>query len=254
MKTRYLRYSILILILGIVTYQALGFSQHSFEAYCPFGGMEALWGLFRAGQFSCATGPLNLSMMVAVLGLAIVAKKTFCGWACPIGFLSELFSRLGSKIGLQKFEVGPKLNGALKLLRYVVLIVALFYTYKLGELVLRGFDPFYIIFSGFGHGTLGWITYTTLGVIAVGALLIPMFFCRYLCPLGATFDPFSRLGIIKIERNAELCTECGDCGSACLWAIKPMEMKKVRDRDCTNCLECVDACPVDDCLSLKASL
>ena len=32
---------------------------------------------------------------------------------------------------------------------------------------------------------------------------MPMFFCRYLCPLGATLDPLSRLGLIKIVRDDE---------------------------------------------------
>jgi NapH/MauN family ferredoxin-type protein len=254
MKTRYLRYGLMTIILGLVVYLALGFGKRSFETFCPFGGMESLWGLFRAGEFSCALGPLNLSMLIAALILALVAKKAFCGWACPIGFLSELMGRFGGIAWKSRPEINPKANGWLKLLRYVVLILSLYFTYKLGELILRGFDPFYVIFSGFGHGTLGWITWLTLAVIVIGAFFIPMFFCRYLCPLGATFDPVSRLGVIKIVRDQNLCTECGDCGAACPHAIKPHEMIKVRHRDCTNCLECVDACQVEGSLNVKATL
>ncbi len=254
MKTRYIRYTLLTIILGLIIYSALGYGSRSFEAFCPFGGMESLWGLFSSGEFSCALGPLNLSMFVAVILLTLVAKKAFCGWTCPVGFLSELFGKLGGITWKKRPKVAERTNGRLKILRYVVLIISLYFTYRLGELVLRGFDPFYIIFSGFGHGTLGWITYLTLAIIMVGAFFIPMFFCRYLCPLGATFDPFSRLGLIKIERDEQLCTACEDCGAACPHDLKPFRMTKIRHRDCTNCLECVDICQVDGSLTIKANL
>jgi polyferredoxin len=252
MKTRVLRYGLLTAVLASVVYLAFGRGTRSFEAYCPFGGVESLWGLARSGEFTCALGPLNLSMLIAVLGLTVVAKKAFCGWACPIGFLGELAGRLGGVLWKGRRTPGPKVNHRLKMLRYAVLAVSLYYTYRLGELVLRGFDPFYVIFSGVGHGTFGWITYATLGVLVAGALLIPMFFCRYLCPLGAAFDPFARLGIIKVLRDTNLCTECGDCAKACPHAIRPYGMVAVLDRDCTNCLECLDACRVAGSLRLEA--
>lgn len=254
MKTRTIRYGLLTIILVLVAYLALGLGTHSFEAYCPFGGMESLWGLLKTGEFSCALGPLNLSLLSAVLILALLAKKAFCGWACPIGFLSELMGRLGGKIWRQRPRIQTRVNSLLKIARYAVLVAALIFTYKVGELVLRGYDPFYLIFSGFGHGTMGLISYVTLGIILVGSLLIPMFFCRYLCPLGATFDPFSRLGLIKIVRDAQLCSRCGECGAVCPHGLSPQEMGAVRHRDCTNCLECVDACPVEGSLKVKATL
>ncbi|MFH1681027.1 MAG: 4Fe-4S binding protein [Candidatus Eisenbacteria bacterium] len=254
MKTRYLRYGLMGAVLVSVIYLALGFGSRSFEAYCPFGGMESLWGLWRTGEFSCALGPLNLSMFLAVLVLALAAKKAFCGWACPIGFLGELTGRLGGLFRPGRRRPNPRINDRLKLLRYAALVASLYFTYKLGELVLRGFDPFYAVFSGFGHGTLGWITYATLGAILAGSLVVPMFFCRYLCPLGATFDPISRLGFVKIVRDSDLCTACADCGAACPHDIRPYETKTVRDRDCTNCLECIDACPVKGALNLRATL
>jgi hypothetical protein len=73
-RTRYFRYSLLVIILGLVIYLALGYGSRSFEAYCPFGGAESLWGLFTQGEFSCALGPLNLSLMLGLIGLVILSK------------------------------------------------------------------------------------------------------------------------------------------------------------------------------------
>ncbi len=142
MKTRHLRYGLLIAVTAIIAYLALGYGERSFEAYCPFGGAESLWGLFRDGQFSCATGPLNLSMFAAIIVLAVVAKKTFCGWICPIGFLGELSGKLSRKVTGKKLKINPKLNEWLKLTRYLALFLALYFTFRTGELILRGYDPF----------------------------------------------------------------------------------------------------------------
>ena len=253
-RTRYYRYTIFIVILGLVTYLALGYGARSFEAYCPFGGAESLWGLFTAGEFTCALGPLNLSLMLALLVLVLLSKKAFCGWACPIGFLSELGGRLGGLLWKKRPRVPSKTNVWLKLLRYIVLVVALLFTYKTSELVLRGYDPFYLVFSGFGHGSAGIISIAVLVVLVVGALVVPMMFCRYLCPMGAVFDPLSRLGVIKISRNETTCTNCGNCGKACVQDIPVQQLRIVRHRDCTNCLECLDACPEKDTLQLRAGL
>ena len=253
-KNRLVRYSVMTVILGLTLYLALGFGKRSFEAFCPFGGMESLWGLFTAGQFSCALAPLNLSMMVGVLALTLLTKKSFCGWACPIGFLSELGARFTGLFWKKRPQPSPQVNGALKLLRYVVLVLALYFTYKTGELILRGYDPFYLIFSGFGHGSAGIVSYIVLAALVAGALAVPMFFCRYLCPLGAVFDPFSRLGIVKIVRNDTLCTQCDACQKACPHDLAPQKMIQVRHRDCTVCLECVDACPTKGALELRATL
>lgn len=252
--TRYYRYAVFTFILGLVIYLAFGYGARSFEAYCPFGGAESLWGLFTAGEFTCALGPLNLSLMLALLVLVLLSKKAFCGWACPIGFLSELGGRLGGLVWKKRPRVPSKTNDWLKLLRYVVLIIALLFTYKTSELVLRGYDPFYLIFSGFGHGSAGIVSIAVLAVLVVGALVVPMAFCRYLCPMGAVFDPFSRLGFVKIVRDETKCTSCGKCSHACVQDIPVQQLRIIRHRDCTNCLECLDACPEKDTLQLRARL
>lgn len=254
MKSRYIRIPMLLTVLGLVVYSALGYGARPFEAYCPFGGMESLWGLFTDGEFTCALAPLNLSLLVALLVLVLMCKKAFRGWACPIGLLGELAARLGGLVWKRRPRLPLKVNSWLKLLRYAVLGGALFFTYRSGELVLRGYDPYYLIFSGFGHGSAGLLSALVLAVIALGALVVPMLFCRYLCPLGAVFDPFSRLGLVRVRRDESKCTACERCGRACLHDIPVHKLETVRHRDCTNCLECVDACQEKGVLQLRAGL
>ena len=49
-RSRYFRYTTMLVVLGSVIYLALGYGSRSFEAFCPFGGAESLWGLFTAGS------------------------------------------------------------------------------------------------------------------------------------------------------------------------------------------------------------
>ncbi len=251
MKGRYVRYAMQAATLAMVSYLALGYGSRSFEDYCPFGGVESLWGLLSAGEFSCTLGPLNLSLMLALLALALLAKKAFCGWACPIGFLGELAARAGGWFWRRRPLVPSKADGRLKLFRYFILGAALFFTYRAGELVFRGFDPYYLIFSGFGHGSAGVLSAAVFGAIALGAFVVPMLFCRYLCPMGAALDPFSRLELIRIRRDEAKCTACGSCGRACPHGVPVNKLTTVQHRDCTNCLECLDACPAKDVLQLR---
>lgn len=253
MKIRPLRYTLLAATLAGAGYLALGRGARSFEAYCPFGGAESLWGLLVNKEFSCSLGPLNLSVMLGLLALALLAKKAFCGWSCPIGFLGELLGKAGGFLWRGRPAVAPALNGRLRILRYVVLVLALVFTYKTGELVLRGYDPYFLIFSGFGHGSAGLLSLAALALTALGALAVPMMFCRYLCPMGAVFDPFSRAGLIRLRRDGAKCTACGKCAAACPYDIPVDKLQTVTNCDCTNCLECVDACPEKGALRLRGA-
>lgn len=249
---RILRYLSQAAFLGIVVYLALGLGSHSFENYCPFGGVEALYTVFTEKQFTCALAPLNLSLMIGVVALTLLTKRSFCGWVCPLGAIAEWINKLGDKVWKKRPRLPRSADKYLRLLRYPVLAIILYYTYKIGDLIFRGYDPFYIIFSGGGHETLGWISFGVLGAFVVLSFFQPMTFCRYFCPLAAVLDPFSKVGLIRISRNAETCTDCTLCNKVCHFGVEPMKYEKVTHRDCVNCLECVEACPVKDCMEVRA--
>jgi polyferredoxin len=136
-------------------------------------------------------------------------------------------------------------------LRYAVLIAVpvLTFTAWQYDLGFRAYDPFYILFTWGGHGVLWFSVFIVVAVLAA-ALFVPLLWCRYLCPMGAALDPFSRGGALRLRRNKETCTDCGACDRACPHAIPVSQLDEVTSRNCTNCLECVEECPVDDTLEL----
>jgi polyferredoxin len=249
---RYVRYVVQTFFLGSVIYLALGLGSNGFEAFCPFGGVESLYGLFKTGNFTCALAPLNLSVFLGVVGLTILTKRSFCGWVCPIGTIGEWINRLGNSIWRNRPHIPVSADRYLRHLRYLVLAVVLYYTYTIGDLIFRGYDPYYIIFSGLGHETYGWLSIAMLSVFILGSFFQPMSFCRYFCPLAAVLDPFSKIGLVQIRRNKETCVDCTLCNKVCHFGVQPMAVAKVTHRDCVNCLECVEVCPIKDCLEVKA--
>jgi ferredoxin len=229
---------------GAVAWLALGHGRRPFEAFCPFGGVEAAWGLLRQRTYSCTTSEMNTAMLIGVAALTLLAGKAFCAWICPVGFLGELLYKLG-RVGpfLRRWELPVRADRWLRLFRYPFTALMLVLTWRAGELALRGYDPFYIVFSGFGHGTLGVVSAIALGVFVLGSTAVPMLWCRFLCPLGAFQDLLARFGLLRLHRGAPACTECGACDRACLQRLAVSTPLTIAAVDCTRCLDCIDACP-----------
>jgi polyferredoxin len=211
------------------------------ETYCPFGGLETAYSLLTQKRFTCATSEASFIFFLGMMGLVLLAKKSFCSWICPLGSILEWIGRLGHRIGWV-WEPSVRIDRALRYLRYVVLVVILYFTYTIGDLIFRTYDPYYIFYS-FGNEAVLWWSWILLAMVLVSALYIRMAWCRYLCPLGAVYDLFSRIGFVKPVVDSKTCTSCGLCEKACPQAIPIVGKTKIRDRDCTNCLECLAVCP-----------
>ncbi|MBI4864158.1 MAG: 4Fe-4S binding protein, partial [Candidatus Riflebacteria bacterium] len=154
---------------------AMGWSLTSVEKYCPFGGLEAAYAYFTNQRFICAVGETNLSLFLALLGLTFLARKAFCSWVCPLGAVNEWTWALGrwwrnrpgqtgSGATSWCLEPSPPVDRALRWLRLPVLAVILYFTCKTGELIFRGFDPYYIVFCFHGHDVKAW-SYAILALV-----------------------------------------------------------------------------------------
>lgn len=75
--------------------------------------------------------------------------------------------------------------------------------------------------------------------------IIPRFWCRALCPLGALLGTVSRFSIIGMEKDDAKCTNCNACVMHCQGADSPNGGVKHRQEECHVCLNCEAACPED---------
>ena len=212
------------------------------ELWCPFGGVEALYTYATEGDMLCSLGTANFFALGGVLLATLLLRRAFCGYMCPIGALSEWVGEGARRLRIPAIRVPRQLDRWLALLKYVVLAVILWLTWRAGELVFRGFDPCYALISRHGTDITVW-AYIVSGIIVVASLVIVVPFCRWFCPLAAVLNPFSRFGLTRIHRHEEACSNCGLCAKACPVDIPIDETRQVTAARCMSCLNCLDSCP-----------
>jgi polyferredoxin len=75
--------------------------------------------------------------------------------------------------------------------------------------------------------------------------IIPRFWCRGICPLGALLGLFGRFGILTLKKDQESCNECGKCQLHCAQAASPKPGEKWQRAECDLCMNCTADCPKD---------
>jgi polyferredoxin len=205
----------------------------------------------------------------------LVLGRFFCNWMCPYGtlhqFIGWLFNtrRNLDKVAINRFR-------SVFQLKYVILIVfgvlAVFGMLQIGLL-----DPIVIMHRTFAttvapavdlaadkggvpalmfspgspeqHVFYGaWFVGLVILVLVGMNLIIPRFFCRVLCPLGAFLGVLSRFAWWRIDRDLTRCTDCNLCMSHCEGASDPQAA--LRKSECFVCFNCIDDCP-EDALSFR---
>ncbi|MEZ4300563.1 MAG: 4Fe-4S binding protein [Polyangiaceae bacterium] len=88
-----------------------------------------------------------------------------------------------------------------------------------------------------------------IGVLLVAVVfmnrIIPRFWCRVLCPLGAFLGTFARFSLVGMEKDHAKCTDCNLCLVHCQGADSPQGGVKWRQDECHMCFNCESACPED---------
>jgi ferredoxin len=212
------------------------------ERWCPMGGVETLYTYVTEGNLICSLNISNLYILAAILAVTLLLRRAFCGYVCPLGTLGELLHWFGRKLRLGTWSVRGRTDRGLALLKYVVLVVILYATWRTAELMFRGFDPCYALIGRHGEDITMW-AYVISGVLVLASLLVLLPFCRWLCPFAAVLAPFSRVGLTRIQRGEDHCLSCGACSRACPMEIPVDKVQAVTASRCLSCLKCVAACP-----------
>ena len=155
-----------------------------FEAYCPFGGLQALGSYLTMDSLSCSMTSTQIMMGVALFIGIVLFSRLFCGYICPLGTISEWIGKLGDRM---KVRFTPKgfFDYALRILKYVLLFLTFYFTLKTSELFCKKFDPYYAAVSGFNSDVVLLWALIAIAVLVLASLFLRLAWCRYLCPLGA---------------------------------------------------------------------
>jgi ferredoxin len=158
---------------------------------------------------------------------------------------------------IKRFQVPQQIERPLSMLKYVVLVLTLYFTWKIGDLVYEAYDPW----AAYAHLGGDWAELTDkfliglifLGVAVVGSIWIPNNFCRYFCPMGAFLSILAKLSPTKLHVAQSACTSCQKCSKICPVQIDICAQPKVTSSQCLSCGDCVVACPQADCLEPRVA-
>jgi polyferredoxin len=224
------------------------------EGWLPIAGLMNLKYLLTTGR-TPAVHPAAMFLLIAFLLMSAVLKKAFCGWLCPVGTVSETLWKLGRRVFGRNFHLPPWLDHQLRGLKYLLLGFFVFVIAWMPAEALRDFmaGPYGTIADvkmlDFFR-TIGVVGIAVIGWLVLLSMLIQNFWCRYLCPYGALMGLVSMLSPVKIRRDAEACIDCGKCSRACPSHLKVDGLLQIRSAECTACMACVAACPVENALQL----
>lgn len=219
----------------------------SVDALCPFGGVETLLKFVAGGELIKRIEPGTMVLFAGIVALGVVMSRFFCGWFCAFGALQGVFGWLGKKIFKRRYTVPAKLDRALRWVKYPLLVVILYFTWRTGTLVIRPYDPV----AAMGHSFAGiaeiWGEFAVGLVILVATLVLSMLydrvFCKYICPLGAINAILGRIPLFRIKRVASTCISCSKCDKVCPMNIDISHPEAVDSPECISCMECVTTCP-----------
>jgi polyferredoxin len=229
----------------------------SVEAFLPIGALVSMKRLALTGNFD-DIHPAGLTIFLAALTIGLLLRKGFCGWICPVGFLSNLIEATGRRFRLLR-QPPAYLDYPLLSLKYLLLFIfGYLILFKMDLAGIEAFrrSPYNLVVDA--KMLLFFLAPSALSLWVMGGLVAASFFlrnfwCRYLCPYGALLGLLALASPVAVSRNEESCLDCRKCDKVCPGSIRVSWKKTVRSPECIGCGECVSACPVRDCLTLKAA-
>ncbi|MDE5814881.1 MAG: 4Fe-4S binding protein, partial [Alistipes sp.] len=201
-----LQWGVLAVIAGTIAWAKIAETPVDVEKFCPFGGLQSLGSYWVNHSLACSMSMLQIMMGIVLVAGVVLFAKLFCGYLCPLGTLDEAMGRLGRKLHLQ-FDIrqGSVADKVLRAVKYVLLFVILYNTLATSELFCKKIDPYYAMATGFKGEIVLWMSLTAIGLLFLGGIVVRMFWCRYICPLGALSNAFKStasipyvLGIVVI--------------------------------------------------------
>ena len=170
------------------------------EAYCPMGGLQALTTFFVRGSLPCSMSMVQIVMGIVLAASVVLFSKLFCGYICPLGTVQDLLVKLRNVIGWQGIEIknGSIADKVLRVIKYALLFWIFYMTATASELFCKNLDPYYAVATGFKGEITLWMSIVTVALVLICGLMINMFWCRYLCPLGAISNSLKFWGWIVV--------------------------------------------------------
>lgn len=202
--------------------------------------------------------PAGMFLLLAFLGVSILFRKSFCGWLCPVGTVSEYLWKLGRETFRRNWALPKWLDIPLRGLKYLLLGLFLYAVGSMAPGAIRAFldGPYGVVADVKMLNFFRFLSTTaavTIAVLVVASVFIKNFWCRYLCPYGALMGLASLLSPARIRRVEEACIDCAKCAKACPSLLPVDKLVQIRSAECLGCMECVAVCPAEGALDMTVA-
>jgi ferredoxin len=208
-----------------------------------------------------ATGTLYAGLFWALVTVALTlfVGRFFCGFVCPLGTISQFTGWVARRGQDAASRLEANRHRRLQAVKYYVLafLVALA---LLGSVQTGLIDPLPLVFRSVNltlapladHGlrvlsdeprfyASAWLIGVVFLLVVGLTLVLPRFFCRFICPLGALFGLLSRFTPWRIGKTADTCGDCRICEEYCEGGCRPSG--RIITGECVMCFNCFGRCP-----------
>ena len=242
LETRWAPVVRLILLLGLVLYAF--FAKSGRVGAVTLGATLVYLGFIDGGFLSVShitsgiiVGPgvylrdMALLIMIAfTVVTTLLWGRVFCGFLCPFGALQDFITRIVPR----RFQraLPQRIHDRAIYLKYGILLLIVGLAALPAQIaVYQYFEPFGTVF----YLSTSPLLLSIAGGFLVASAVVPRFYCRYACPLGAALGVASLLSFFRIRR-VEQCEPCKVCEIACpTGAIRGPE---IDFKECVRCNVC----------------
>jgi polyferredoxin len=201
----------------------------------------------------------NLAWALIAIVLTLIVGRFFCGFACPLGTINQFTGWLARRGQAPAALVEANRHRRLQATKYYILAFFLFLA-LMGSVQTGLIDPLPLLYRSVnlavapivdkGVSVLSdeprfyasaWLIGVVFLAIVGLNLVLPRFFCRFICPLGALFGLLSRFTPWRIGKTSDRCGDCRICEDYCEGACRPSG--KIITSECVMCFNCLDRCP-----------
>jgi len=225
------------------------------EGFLPIGALMGWKLLVTTGEWD----PIHPAAMV-ILGFAglisLILRKSFCGWFCPAGVLSEWVWKIGRRAFGKNFSLYPWVDYPLRSMKYLLLGFFVWIIFSMDSRAIFAFlqSAYYKVSDVkmlFFFTRMSAVTAVVLGLLVIASFFIRNFWCRYLCPYGALMGLLAFVGPTRIQRDPVTCIDCGRCAKACPHDLPVDQKVRILSPECSGCMDCTLVCPVGNTLVLQ---